>query len=128
METIFKEGDKVFHIEYGRGVVIRSVIDENYPVEVDFDDGSHILFTKTGKETKSSLQPMLSFTEYRLEGFSQERPEELPEVGEEVMVSDDFGEWYICNFVDYLKGEDHPYLVKSRNTRDYAFKYLKRLK
>jgi hypothetical protein len=125
-KTVFKKGDKVFHIEYGWGEVIEIRDVYSFPVVVNFGN-EHIRFSNKGKELPESLQPLLSFTEYTLQGFSQERPIEFPEVGEEVMASDNSGEWYICEFVKYIKKQDYPYLVKI-NTKDYAFKYIKRLR
>lgn len=81
METIFKEGDRVFHIFYGWGSVIRATIVpyvSYLKVKFDLDSIDHN-FTDCR---------LLSFTEYTLEGFSQERPEELPKIGDIVWVKD----------------------------------------
>ena len=126
-KTVFKKGDKVFHIEYGWGEVIEIRDNFSFPVIVKFTDNGSIRFSNKGTEFFEDKMPLLSFTEYTLQGFSQERSIEFPEVGEEVMASDNSGEWYICEFVKYIKKQDYPYLVKI-NTKDYAFKYIKRLK
>lgn len=125
-KTVFKKGDKVFHIEYGWGEVIEIRNVDSFPVVVNFNN-EHIRFSNKGTEFFEDKMPLLSFTEYTLQGFSQERPMEFPEAGEEVMVSDNLTEWYIYEFVKYIKEENYPYLVKI-NTKDYAFKYLKRLR
>ena len=66
-QTIFKVGDRVFHIQYGWGV-----IDEEYSelLVVVFDGrakrNEKLSFTNFNNK-------LLSFTEYTLDGFSQER-------------------------------------------------------
>lgn len=125
-KTVFKKGDKVFHIGYGWGEVIEIRNVDSFPVVVNFNN-EYIRFSNKGTEFFEDKMPLLSFTEYTLQGFSQERPMEFPEAGEEVMVSDNLTEWYIYEFVKYIKEENYPYLVKI-NTKDYAFKYIKRLR
>jgi hypothetical protein len=83
METIFKEGDRVFHYHYGWGT-IRSISNDDrarYPVPVNFDTSDATWFTCDGRELDCE-KPSLSFTEYTLEGFSQERPEPSPKLGD----------------------------------------------
>ena len=65
----FKEKDTVYHIQYGKGQVIDK---KDKHVSVIYDNG------KTVHHYDLTL---LSFTEYKLEGFTQERPF-TPEVGE----------------------------------------------
>jgi hypothetical protein len=85
---IFKKGDKVYDHAYGWGEVCEHSCGE-LSVCVDFED------VEIGYHSKGCLEigfkPTLSFTEYTLEGFSQERPKEpLPfKVGDVVYVSDD---------------------------------------
>jgi hypothetical protein len=122
-KTIFKKGDKVFHIEYGWGLVNTISGNENHPIGVKFDS-SYVFFTEIGKETLFSLQPTLSFTEYTFEGFSQERPIELPEVGEEVMVSFGGDKWTIGKFYEY---KDGIFYTKDED-RTYLWHHLKRLR
>ena len=85
METIFKEGDRVFHYHYGWGTVksISNSDASEYHVAVSFDLSDKCWFTYDGRELYLE-KPSLSFTEYKLEGFSQERPEELPKIGDVV--------------------------------------------
>ena len=90
-KEVFKEGDRVFHIEYGWGVVIQADKSVRYGIEVKFDEVSFdcgVSYTLDGKEFESSKQSLLSFTEYTLWGFSQERPFVLPNVGELCLVRD----------------------------------------
>lgn len=75
-KEIFKVGDKVFHIEYGWGVI------ENI-------NGSYYYITFGTYGTRIHCEHnILSFTEYTLQGFTQERPIVLPEVGELCLVRD----------------------------------------
>lgn len=75
-ETIFKVGDKVFDISNGWGEVVNIVYDNLYSVKVLFFGTEIYGYTNDGKSSIYSVMPVLSFTEYNLEGFSQERPKE----------------------------------------------------
>ena len=78
MKTIFKVGDRVFDHRFGWGEVtyiytIKKVKDvyNSFDCEVKFDkykDKKPFIYTTHGALTA------LSFTEYTLQGFSQERP------------------------------------------------------
>ena len=98
MESIFKIGDRVFDINYGWGNI--SYIHTNNEILVEF--GVHRvswLYTKEGV-LSNSVNKTLSFTEYTLEGFSQERPEELPKRGNVVWIRDfDDEQWSISHFM-----------------------------
>jgi hypothetical protein len=65
-------------------------------------------------ESNYQSEKTLSFTEYKLDGFSQERPENLPKLGEVVWVRDrDNEDWIVRHFlrkieVKYLAIEDNP--------------------
>lgn len=75
MKTIFKVGDKVFDYSFGWGKVIDVTEEIWYPVEVMFEgEISKVMYTKEGKRSLEENEPVLSFTEYTLQGFSQERP------------------------------------------------------
>lgn len=96
METIFKEGDRVFHIFYGWGSVIRATI-------VPYVSYLKVKFDLDSMDHNFTDCRLLSFTEYTLEGFSQERPEELPKIGDIVWAKDrddDDTDWCI----QYFKG------------------------
>jgi len=90
-KEIFKVGDKVFSIHYGWGEVNEKIYnDDEHDFYVAFKTKSKLVekaYTKDGREYDVE-QPTLSFTEYTLQGFSQERPVELPEVGELCLVRD----------------------------------------
>lgn len=76
MKTIFKKGDRVFDIRFGWGTV-KEVLDtlyHNYPIIVFFDNiGSVITYASDGS-FGAGMPQMLSFTEYTLQGFTQEKP------------------------------------------------------
>jgi hypothetical protein len=93
--TIFLTGDRVFHIQWGWGTVM-NIFHGSLYVRFDIRNKEYdlVAFPKLDNKT-------LSFTEYTLEGFSQERPEELPKIGDIVWVKDaDDTDWYI----GYFKG------------------------
>ena len=105
MEDIFKVGDKVFCYNLrGWGEVIKIFNDDNpFPVYCSFELGNSS-FTKDGK-FYSEAPPILSFTEYTLEGFSQERPEDLPKKGDIVWVRDwEEQSWTIAHFIQKSNG------------------------
>lgn len=122
-ETVFKVGDKVFDVLNGWGVVTRIFDHGNYPIEVittnESGEEETCSYTLCGKYFQESPQPTLSFTEYTLNGFSQEYPIELPELGEEIMVSDDGNVWEIGRFREYTPQHGYPVEVE----RDGAIIY-----
>ena len=76
-KQIFKKGDRVFDIRFGWG----KVVDDNraclFPIGIQFDDDDSqevIVYTDDGKLSLGEESPLLSFTEYTLQGFTQERP------------------------------------------------------
>jgi hypothetical protein len=114
METIFKVGDKVFDYTCGWGEVNR--VDFNvesfWPVGVIFESENTEAYTFDGRHYSTQAKT-LSFTEYTLKGFSQERFEELPNKGDIVWVRDyENEEWNIRYFVHKFESE---YYVTSRN-------------
>jgi hypothetical protein len=95
---MFKVGDKVYNLQHSWGEVTIIDTEQAYPIIVCFDNNEMYSFTKEGRVNSWDKTPTLSFTEYTLEGFSQEKPIELPKVGEEVMVSDDGMTWRLAIF------------------------------
>ena len=92
--SIFKKGDSLYHIEHGWGQV----------TEID-DYNLLVIFEKASNYTCSVSNNILSFREYTLQGFSQERPIELPNFGEMCLVRDSDDEiWNVRKFVDFEKG------------------------
>jgi hypothetical protein len=101
MELIFKNGDRVFDIEYGWGTVDEIQKWNNSSVHVIFDDNVKRTYMYGGLYSSEGGYPrkVLSFTEYKLEGFSQERPELLPNKGDIVWTRGEFpSEWEIGHF------------------------------
>jgi hypothetical protein len=110
MKDIFKKGDRVFDIRYGWGTIV-SVNNKNdlWPIEVVFDDDEIMAdeYTFDGRSFYNHPQ-VLSFTEYTLQGFSQERPEELPKIGQVVWVRNKLpSEWIVGHFFKKDNGIYH---------------------
>ena len=97
-KSIFKVGDKVFDYRYGWGIVDYNEDDSFYPVLVEFVEYEDA-YTWDGRAYQGA-PIVLSFTEYTIEGFSQERPEELPKKGQIVWGSDCSSSWCICYFLE----------------------------
>lgn len=127
---IFRENDKVYHLQYGWGTVT-SVIKESkidvYCVDVEFENNS-ASFTEDGKEFDEDWVATLSFTEYTFDGFSQKRPVDLPEKGEPILVKNDkYSEWFLAYFEGAEKGyfiARHPKLVEERWIDIKRFKFI----
>jgi hypothetical protein len=143
MKTNFKVGDKVYCIIKGWGII--TDILESCNLYIDFPIIVSIINDEGKKETASYTldgryltysQPTLSFTEYTLQGFSQERPIDIPEVGEEIMVSVNGKNWELKKFHSYHPERDYPVITVERIIHDEStiefreenYKYLKRLK
>lgn len=73
MDNIFKKGDRVFCALYGWGAVSQVDKGDTYTNKVDFDNGERDSYTVDGRRLEE-VTKTLSFTEYTLDGFSQERP------------------------------------------------------
>lgn len=71
-ETAFKVGQKVFDHHFGWGEVFKIEGDDLYPIYVQYES-TEMCYTTGGCMFETS-KPTLSFTEYTLEGFSQEPP------------------------------------------------------
>jgi hypothetical protein len=124
MKTIFELGDKVFDYQFGWGEVVEITEDGLFRNEVNFCDNS-LRYTTDGRLLLESA-PTLSFTEYTLNGFSQERPETLPEKGDVIWVRDREDEnWEVAHFIEK---QDNCYLVNPNNpfedTLGVCYKFL----
>lgn len=118
-QTIFKVRDKVFDIRHGWGEV------------VEHFRGDYLI--KFQSVTNAMLYnevaiKMVSFTEYTLDGFSQKRPELLPNKGDVVWVRDrEYDNWMITYFMK-LGGGELRYGTNPRKSDDsvhcYYYKYL----
>lgn len=87
METVFKEEDKVYCVVNGHGIVRKIKCKPSYPVCVEFENDVTEKYTYDGRLYYNST-PTLSFTEYTLQGFSQERPTKEPQIGTLCLFSD----------------------------------------
>jgi hypothetical protein len=129
-KEIFKVGDKVYHLQYGWGEVESDTIDyginqQTYCVHVRFLN-NNLSFTFDGKEFEEDEHSILSFTEYTLQGFSQERPIELPEVGELCLVRDyDIFIWKVREFAFEHNGT---FYVKEPCGSTDSYIHMKRIK
>jgi hypothetical protein len=107
----FKKGDRVYHFQHGWGTVKK------------VDGIMSVIFTH-GIVTFIEGR-LLSFTEYTLQGFSQERPIELPEVGELCLVRDsDNHDWIVREFVNYNPKCEFQYITRG----DVCYSQMKRIK
>jgi len=110
-KEIFKVGDRVFHACHGWGEILS--INEDY-IRVKLIDDVWCFSDKN----------LLSFTEYTLQGFSQERPIQLPEVGELCLVSYDDEHWRCVKFQRYDKTKDNQFIDMNND----GWTFMKRIK
>jgi hypothetical protein len=125
MKTIFKPNDKVFDYNFGWGEVLR--IKDDGSLYVKFRNKYYFIYESSGKFSPFYINPTLSFTEYTIKGFSQERPETLPEKGDVVWVRDcESEEWTIAYFIEK---QDNCYLINLFNPHneghEICYKFLK---
>ena len=113
METIFNVGDRVFDIRWGWGEVVEIIIGD-YLIKFDTQKNPTLY-------NKVAIQ-MVSFTEYELEGFTQERPEVLPEEGQVVWVrNNSISDWEVTHFMYH---EYSQYYVSSTCDEDNTKSFL----
>jgi hypothetical protein len=130
MKQIFKVGDKVFHYEFGGWGEVIAEYDRKHTqfrIYCSFPKGN-ATFTGDGRYYETH-PPTLSFTEYTLEGFSQERPKELPKPGDIVWVRDsEYDNWMITYFRKYVIDRELKYGTNPRNSGSsqdcYFYRYL----
>lgn len=117
MKTVFKVGDKVYHINYGWGIINKIT---DYIIDVKFEVSDVIGFNQDN---------LFSFTEYTLQGFSQERPVVLPEGGELCLVRDaDNQNWYAKYFLKYENCKYYCYGFSEYPKDALHYNQLKRIK
>ena len=113
-KKIFKVEDKVYHVLFGWGIITS---DFNQYVVKFINVKKEIAFDTT--------HSLISFTEYTLQGFSQERPIELPAVGELCLFRDYDNEcWKGVEFKTYDKTLNYPFV----DSNDDEWKQMKRIK
>jgi len=116
MDTIFKKGDRVYDAILGWGE-IKNLNNLSRYFEVLFDTGTIVYYCEDGSlydnQNRNSFKPTLSFNQYQLNGFSQERPEILPQRGDVVWVRDDDDfNWEVSMFLEYdINETDGPYIA-----------------
>lgn len=114
MKTVFKLEDKVYHILYGWGYITEIT---DYSITVDFN-GEQVFGFSDDK--------LFSFTEYTLQGFSQEKPIKLPEVGELCLVkNNDYALWMAVNFKMQDENRKPHQFIDSTNA---GWEQIKRIK
>lgn len=112
---MFKVGDKVFHLSYGWGKIL-DLLSRDEWVKIKFKDNTYSFIG----------YDYISFTEYTLQGFRQERPIELPEVGELCLVRDSDAEtWKVRSFLFESGGA---FYIKARCGATDGYKQMKRIK
>lgn len=122
MDTVFKKGDRVYDAMLGWGEFVKVNASER-SFEVLFDTGTSVYYDENGAlydyQKRNQFKPTLSFTEYTLEGFTQERPEILPNKGDVVWVRDhDKDFWIVSHFI---KKVDNKYIVSNNNPFTYSY-------
>ncbi len=121
-KEIFKVGDRVFDYMWGWGTIRRMNFSEL--MEVEFDSERFITFLCDGRFS-DCCAVTLSFTEYTLQGFSQERPIVLPEVGELCLVRDnDKDDFSVREFIEYR----NKFFIVKTSSGTYPYKQMKRIK
>ncbi len=129
IKTPFKVGDKVYCVIKGWCTVVDVDVNSQYGIAVEFYDQIDGSSSSLGEYTLDgryyiNSQQTLSFAEYTLQGFSQERPIELPREGDEIMVSDGDMTWRIATY----KGINVDDMVYRYHTSLGSVKYIKLLR
>ena len=125
-KEIFKVGDKVFSIHYGWGIVKEINRSDIYCINVQFEERA-VDYRSNGREYEVEI-PTLSFTEYTISGFSQERPIELPEEDEIIMVSNSGKTWKMVKFIRHLPEMEYGFVGVDEDDDIEEYKYFKRLR
>jgi hypothetical protein len=132
MDTVFKKGDRVYDAMLGWGEIVNFNNFKRY-FEVLFDTGTSIYYCEDGSlydyQERNCFKPTLSYTEYTLEGFTQERPEELPNPGDIVWVRDlEYDNWMVTYFKKFSDDPLFRFGCNPRNSGDslsiYYYRFL----
>lgn len=115
IDEVFKTNDRVYHHHYGWGIIKDIHYGVNKRILIEFDDTPNLV------REMFNEKPVLSFTEYKLVGFSQERPEELPNKGDIVWVRFDSDcRWVVGHF---FGKEDDRYHISCNNYDNQYYGY-----
>jgi len=106
-ELEFKVGDSVYLYPIGWGII---EIVNGYDYKIYFGAINQSRFIDR------EVRKLLSFTEYTIEGISQERPEVEPKAGQIVWVRDsEYRDWQISHFVNMNASLNHKYFCSHTN-------------
>lgn len=121
MQPIFKVGDKVFWDKRGWGE-IREISNDSdttmYSIRATFNMITSF-FTIDGKLDFYDIVPSLSFTEYKMTGFSQVRPRPDLKPGDLIWVRNDGDEWLYKRF--YAWTDKGVYVTNQYNMLQYKY-------
>ena len=125
---IFKVGDRVYHYKYGWGEVIKEVFECDVLVRYETENLIGDNFQSQVVERMLRFD-LLSFTEYTLQGFTQERHIVLPEKGELCLVRDNESQdWQVRKFL-YYKEICNIFVCLNRDEdTEMKWKQMKRIK
>jgi hypothetical protein len=130
MDTVFKKGDRVYDAMLGWGEFVKVNASER-SFEVLFDTGTSVYYDENGAlydyQKRNQFKPTLSFTEYTLEGFSQDRPEPAPKPGDIVWVRDtEYDSWMITYFRRFSTHAKLRYGTNAKNSDNSQYIYYYR--
>lgn len=114
VETLFKEGQVVWDLRNGRGVVEEITNDERYPVKVRFDlkemDGGEITdhYTADGRYVNTQTVRSLYFSEPKIEAATEPVFEPVLKKGDVIIAVDKNGER--ATLVLTVTGEDEHFV------------------
>ena len=115
IDSIFKTNDRVYHHHYKWGTIKDIHYGVNKRILIEFDDTPNLV------REMFNEKPVLSFTEYKLVGFSQKRPEELPKKGQIVWIREaQNSNWMIGHFIEKIEG--YYFVSVYPNLKDWNYK------
>lgn len=117
---MFKLNQKVYWGQL-EGEVIKICNGDIYPISVEFSNGEADYFTTDGR-FQLGFPPVLSFTPYTLDGFSQE---EKIEQGTIVYFRDDESKLWNIGYYDTFKdGRHHVFYNQQKSGKSNSFKFV----
>ena len=124
MKPVFEIGDRLYSCIYG-WCVVGEVNEPNQEYRLKVESTGLLIVSSFENSVKH-----FSYKEYKLNGFTLEKPEELPEYGQIVWVRDEENEnWSITHFIKYDDTDEddqlYPYKVSDNcdpdNPAGYTF-------